>query len=335
MLPSLRKFSADEAAQERLRIIEFYDEAGEAKTQRHFGVNRKTIHVWKKKFVRSGHRLESLVAQSTRPKQVRRMTTDPRTVAFIRRLREEHHRLGKEKIKPLLDEYCQSLKMPSLSISTIGKVIQRHQLFFQKSGRVYHDPNSHFAQHSRAKRTKRPRVRYAPKPKELGYLQMDTIERVLDGLKIHFYSAIDVKGKFALALPYRQCTSDNGKDFYHKVQQVYPLKIRAVQTDNGAEFLGTFDELLQEQHVPHLFSYPRCPKINGCVERFQRTLNEEFIQVHEDLIRTPREFYLQLAQFLIFYNCRRVHQALQLKTPVEYLISEKAMSKMSVTSTIF
>src|SRR5574340_1209997 len=127
MLPSLRKFSASEIAQERLKIIQFYDEHGEAETKKYFHVNRKTINVWKKKFARSGHRLESLIPGSTRPKQVRRMTTDSRLVAFIRNLRENHPHLGKEKIKPLLDQYCQTLGLPSLSVSTIGKVIKRHR----------------------------------------------------------------------------------------------------------------------------------------------------------------------------------------------------------------
>jgi hypothetical protein len=63
------------------------------------------------------------------------MTTDSRIVAFIRNLREEHPHLGKTKIKPLLDKYCRSLGIASISASTIGKVIQRNRLFFQKQGR--------------------------------------------------------------------------------------------------------------------------------------------------------------------------------------------------------
>ncbi len=43
MLASLRKFSADEAAQERLKIIQFNDEHGGAETKKYFGANRKTI----------------------------------------------------------------------------------------------------------------------------------------------------------------------------------------------------------------------------------------------------------------------------------------------------
>jgi len=333
MLPSLRKFNHSEVAQERLKIIQFYDEQGEAKTKKYFGVNRKTVWAWKHKLVTARGQLAALILKSTRPRQVRRMATDPRIVAFIRNLREEHPHLGKEKIKPLLDAYCRSVAIGSLAVSTIGKVMHRNHFTFPKKGRVYHDPNSHFAQQTGRRPKKRLRVRYAPKPQELGHVQMDTIERLLDGLTVYFYSAIDIKGKFGFSLPYRQCNSVNGADFLRKFQQVYPLTIHDVQTDNGSEFLDQFEVALEKQGIPHLFSYPRCPKINGCVERYQRTLSEEFIEVHEALIRNGKAFHLQLAQYLVFYNCQRVHEALQMKTPLDFLISEKAMSKMSVTCT--
>ncbi len=280
MLASLRKFGADEVAQERLKIIEFYDSHGEAETQKYFRVNRKTIHVWKKTFEHSGHRLESLVAHSTRPNRVRRMTTDPRLMAFLRQVREEHPRLGKVKLKPLLDSYCRSLGVASLSVSTIGKVLKRHQLFFQKTGRVYHDPNSKWAEPQGRKRVRRERVRYAPHPEELGHWQLDTMVRELDRLRVYFYSAIDIQGKHAY-------------------------------------------------HIPHRWSYPRCPRINGCVERYQRTLNEEFIQVHEDCIRAPREFLRHLSEYLVFYNSERVHHALGNQTPLRYLPAQRQMSRMS------
>jgi hypothetical protein len=332
MVPSLRKFSADEVAQERLKIIQFYDTHGEAETLTYFHVNRKTIHVWKRKLAQVQGQLAALVAHSTRPKHVRRMTTDPRLITFIRDMREAHPHLGKEKIKPLLDAHCRRLGIASLAVSTIGKVIRRNHLF-PKPTKVYHNPNSQWARPKTKQPMPRHRVRYAPKPAELGYLQLDTVERVLDGLKVYVYSGVDVKGKFAFSLPYREKTSANTVDFWTKFCQVYPLAIRRVQTDNGSEFLGAFEAHLKQTQTPHSFTYPRCPKVNGCIERYQRTLSEEFLQVHEFAIRQPREFYLQLADYLVFYNCERAHQALALQTPMAYLLAQGALSKMSVTST--
>ena len=333
MLASLRKFTADEVAQERLKIIRFYDEHGEAQSQKYFGVNRKTIHVWKKKLAAAGQHLEALGVHSTRPKRVRRMTTDPQVLAFIRQLREDHPRLGKEKIKPLLDQHCHTLGISSPAVSTIGKIIKRHGLFFQKSGRVYHNPNSKWAQNTGKKRLPRVRVRYAPHPTDWGHWQLDTMVRKLDELKIYFYSAIDVKGKLALSLPYSRLNSRNTRDFFEKLLNICPLPIQDVQTDNGQEFEGEFDAFLRTRHIPHHWSYPRCPRINGCIERYQRTLSEEFIQVHQDSIRFPQEFLHHLRDYLLFYNTQRIHSALGNQTPIAFLSSNALLSKMSVTYT--
>ena len=59
------------------------------------------------------------------------MEVDLRIIEYIKSLREAHYRLGKRKIKPLVDEYCSQLGIKSISVSTIGKVIKRHNLFFK------------------------------------------------------------------------------------------------------------------------------------------------------------------------------------------------------------
>jgi transposase InsO family protein len=326
MLSSLRRFQESEVAQQRLKIIQFYDKHGEAATKEAFGADRKVIWQWKRQLERAHGELAALIPHSTRPKHTRQMETEPRILAFIQQLREAHPRLGKEKIKPLLDEYCQREGLEPIAVSTIGKIIHRKQLFQQPSPRG--------AKKSRKSGIPRDRVRYAPKPGELGHLQLDTVERVMDGLKLYFYSGIDVKGKFAFSLPYRRRDSAATVDFFDKLRQVYPLPVIAsVQNDNGSEFLGEFERYLQQQGIRQLFTYPRCPKINGCVERYQRTLSEEFIEVHEDLVRTPAVFQRQLADYLIFYNCQRAHSALQMLSPMQHLLAQGVMSKKSVTHT--
>lgn len=335
MLSSLRRFAKDEVAPERLRIIEFYDRFAEKTTRQAFGVGRDTIWIWKKRLKEGKNSLSSLIPSSTAPKTQRKMTTNPKIVSEIRKLREKYPRLGKEKIKPLLNKYCKKEEITPISISTIGKVIKRNNFFFQKIGRIYHDPSSKWAK-NKAKRTKRKRIRYAPKPKEAGYLEMDTVLRFVDGIKYYFYSAIDVKGKFAFSLLYKNLNSRNTVDFFKKVEYVFPFSIKEIQTDNGLEFLGDFEDYLKKRNISHIFIYPRCCKINGVVERYQRTLQENFIDNHLDIIHNPKLFTTKLIDYLIFYNTERVHHAHgNLKSPMDYLIAEKTMSKMSVTYTTY
>ena len=196
MLSSLRRFDKSEIAKERLKIIEFYQKHGEKITKEAFGVDRKLVYVWGKKLKESGGKLFSLTPLSTRPGRTREMMTDPRIVEFIKKTREEHPRLGKEKIKPLLDDYCQEISIPSISESTIGKAIKRRKFFFQRSGRVYHDSSSKWAQ-KKTKKKKRLRIKHSPKHQDFGHIQSDTVERIIDRTKEYFYSAIDAKGKFA------------------------------------------------------------------------------------------------------------------------------------------
>jgi putative transposase len=106
-----------------------------------------------------------------------------------------------------------------------------------------------------------------------------------------------------------------------------------MQTDNGSEFLGDFDEYLKSREIPHYFSYPRCPKINGCVERYNRTVKEEFVENNLDTIDDIGVFKKRLAEYLVFYNTERPHKTLGLKSPVDYLLSEGAMSKKIATYT--
>lgn len=271
MLSSLRRFDQDEIAQQRLKIINFYQKYGEGATKEAFGVDRKLIYVWRRRMKNCHHQLTGLIPFTTRPKAVREMVTDPKIVEFIRKIRETYPRLGKEKIKPFLDEYCQKIDIPSISESTIGKVIKRKRFFFQKSGRVYHDPKSKWAQRQ-VKKKKRLRVKRSPKHKDLGHIQSDTVERIIDGVKEYFYSAIDAKMKFALTLNYKRLNSQNNKDFYHKFKSCYPGEIKDWQSDNGQENLGDFDKELEKDEVPHLFSYPKCPQINSIIERYNRTI---------------------------------------------------------------
>lgn len=79
--------------------------------------------------------------------------------------------------------------------------------------------------------------------------------------------------------------------------------------------------------MPHRFTYPRCPKTNGCIECYQRTLQEELVDVQEVLMRDPQQFDGKLADYLIFYNGRRKHPSLRRQAPLAFWVAHKGMSK--------
>lgn len=330
VLYSLRRFSDDERAKERLRIIQFYNKHGEKLTKEAFKAGRKTVFVWKKKLRLSGGSISSLIPLSTKPLNTRRMHTNPKIIAFIKALRGKHGRFGKEAIKPILDKYCKAEGIPCVQESTIGKIIKRNNLFYQKTIRIYHDPSKNY---KRANRRERARAKYAPKPQKLGYIEMDSIVLFVDRIRYYIYSAIDVRGKFAFSLLYKSLNSSNTVDFFKKFERVYPVRITHVQTDNGLEFLGEFEEYLKNKQIPHIFIYPRCCRINGVVERYQRTLQDQFVYSNLDMIHDPVQFNKNLLEYLIFYLTEKIHKSIGKMTPMDYLISNCEMSKMSVTLT--
>ncbi|MBI3740731.1 MAG: transposase [Chloroflexi bacterium] len=333
MLSSLRHFEQSEIAQRRLEIIQFYEQFGEAATQQAFGADRKVISRWRQRLTRSQGQLQALIPRSTRPHRVRRSAIPPEIIEFIRALREKYPRMGKDKIKLFLDRFCHAHGFHCLSVSTIGNVIKKHRLFFYRSGRLYHDPGSAWAQKN-ARKIKRFRVRKSPTPQAYGYVLSDTVERIVDGIKYYFYNGIDAKMKFALTLMYPRLNSQNNQDFYQRFKRVYPWEIHIWQTDNGKENLGDFESALEKDHVPHVFSYPHCPKINAFIERYNRTIQEEFIDNHLELLTDPKLFAAELADYLIFYNSQRPHQSLNMLSPLDDLVQKGLMSQMSLTSTL-
>ncbi len=157
-----------------------------------------------------------------------------------------------------------------------------------------------------------------------GYIEIDTITKFMNGIKLYIFNAVDIKLKFQFSYGYSTLTSNHGRDFFKRLELVYPIQdgVKTVQTDNGLEYLGDFNSYLEEKHIPHLFIYPRCPKINGFVERANRTLQEEFV---EQYIHTKWRglvaFNRDLMEYLVWYNAKRVHKSLNNITPMDYLLS--------------
>lgn len=328
MLASLRQFEESELAKYRMKIIKFYEQYGEAATKEAFGADRKTIYVWRERLRLREGRIEALVPNSTRPHRLRKMQSDQSIVDFIREYRKKYGRIGKEKLKVLLDSYCAEQGMASVSASTIGKIIKRNK-FSQQCRRVYHDPSIKRPEHP-----KRQRVRKAPRHTEPGHLQADSSVVHEVGVTRYLISAVDVAAKFAMTACYSSLSSRSAKDFMKRLLLVTPVSIRSVQSDNGSEFLGEFDAYLNAMKIEHRFSYPRCPKINSCVERYSRTIKEEFVAQNIDVIHDLRLFRLRLAEYLIFYNCIRPHRSLFKKSPIQALVESQAMSKMFATHTV-
>ena len=336
-LRSASAFSNNEKAQFRLKVIEFSKKYDIQATVDAFDVSRATIYRWKKMLKQSEGKLNSLILKSRRPKRLRKMIVGHEIVSFIRSIREEHPRIGKEKIKPLLDEYCSRRNIKTVSVSTIGKIIKRYNLRFPLSSLSYHNPESKWAKRKIIRGKYREKVRHSPKHNKPGYIEIDTIVKFIYGMKLYIYNAVDINSRFQFSHAFESANSKNTVKFMKKLETVYPGEngITTVQTDNGSEYLGKFDQYLKTKNIKHLFIYPRCPRINGYVERSNRTLQEEFINNHLNLLAIDiKGFNSKLMDYLIWYNTKRVHKGLNNLSPIDFLLKYYPESQMYETNTI-
>lgn len=99
------------------------------------------------------------------------------------------------------------------------------------------------------------------------------------------------------------------------------MKLENALTDNGPEFMKQFDAVLEAHGVRHWHTYPRAPKMNAHCERFNRTIQEEFVNYHLHLLFDDLDaFNCKLADYLTWYNAKRPHKSLGMKAPIPYLL---------------
>lgn len=179
----------------------------------------------------------------------------------------------------------------------------------------------------RKKRKKLRRGSYLPHdPGSL--IQVDTIVKFINGLRRYVVTAIDVRSDFAFAYGYPNLSSASASDFFEKLEKVSPFKITHVQTDNGLEFEKLFRECLEKKGITHFFNYPRSPKMNAHVERFNRTLQEEFANRYLlDLRDDLNLFNQRLIDWLLWYNTGRPHWSLGLISPMQYIVNKLTASE--------
>ena len=95
-----------------------------------------------------------------------------------------------------------------------------------------------------------------------------------------------------------------------------PFSLRCLQTDNGSEFGRELTGLLTRRGIRHAHIRPRTPRLNGKVERVQRTMEEE---LWDGVLPGPLDAWeRQLQDYLGFYNTERLHSALGYTPPLRY-----------------
>lgn len=291
-------------------------------TCRHFGIARKTFYKWLKRFDQNF--LRGLEDNSRAPHRARRREYTSRQYEKVVALRREHLRYGKMK---LLELYRR--KYPGEQDISSWKI----QCIIKASGLYYNPFKQAKINRKRSVAAARKKITELKRKPSSGFLLcLDTVVRYWQGQKRFILTAIDRHTKVAFARMYQSHSSAAARDFLYRLHLLLDGRIENVQTDNGSEFHRHFQEACENLNLPHYWSRAKTPKDNAVCERFNRTLQDEFVAFGNMTTDIP-EFNRRLTEWLVEYNFRRPHQALGYLPPISFTFKYHKVLPMYPSST--
>ncbi|MCD5384674.1 MAG: integrase core domain-containing protein, partial [Candidatus Pacebacteria bacterium] len=154
-------------------------------------------------------------------------------------------------------------------------------------------------------------------------VELDTVVFYVNGMRRYIITAIDLYTRTAYAKAYKSPSSANARDFFKELETVLPFSISHIQTDNGSEFEKHFRKHVESLGIVHFNTYPRSPKMNAHIERFNGTIQREFADMHLGLLSVDMEaFQREMSEWLLWYNTERPHEGIGLVSPLWYFSNQ-------------
>ena len=301
-------------AKVRLAWMDHYGRHGSAvKTCRYFGIHRSTFYKWQARY-KPGYVL-SLEERSRAPKNKRRPTTPFGTVSLIKTLRLKNPEYSKYKLSVIAGRDFGVTVSPS----TVGRIISRHNLFRLKG-----------SQRSRCRRsatgppkTLKPKGLKAAGPGQILEFDVKHI-RSCSGRKLYAFVTVDTFTKrTSIMISSKQAVLA----WEGAVKRLGTPEI--VVTDHGSENHGEFLKRLAASSTAHLFARVRQPKDKAFVERVISSFEAECLSLG-GITDTVEEQQRITNAWLAKYHYYRPHAALNYLTPHEFakIMEATAVSTM-------
>lgn len=318
--PSCSRRQLSREARTRKAWLEWCDSHGGnvSLTCRHFGISRRTFYRWQGRAREHGD--AGLESRSSRPVRARKRTWGSCHVEAVLKAREKHPGRGKMKIQVGLRK-----EGIVISASMIGRILKH-----ARTTRKLKEP-ARVANRRRRPWKPRPWARRSTVEERIALwpgdlIQVDTKDvRPVPGKVFKQLTAVDVVSRCAAAEVGVGAKASTMTGHLDRMLSRLPFCPCAIQIDGGSEFKADFEAYCQKREIPLYVLPPYSPKLNGRVERLQRTFQEEFYDCYCDNFRLEL-LRPALARFEDDYNRCRPHQALGYLTPTEYLDSRKVVA---------
>ena len=311
----------EKLARQRLSVLELAQALGnvsEACRQR--GVSRTQFYEYKRRF--QTHGLAGLKDLPPIHKS-HPFTTPPEVVDRILALSLEHPTWGCGRLSELL-----KLEGHTVSSVTIQSILNKHglgsryerllKLEEKAAQQAIALTSEQVAQIEKANPCFRERHVESSRPGEL--LAQDTFfVGHLKGVgKVYLHAVVDTYGSYAFGFLHTSKQPEAAVAVLHNdalpFYQEQGLSVSAVLTDNGREFCGKethpYELYLALNDIEHRRTRVARPQSNGFVERFNRTVLDEFFRVafRSKLYESVEALQADLDAWLVYYNTERPHQ---------------------------
>ena len=275
-----------------------------------FNVSRATVYRWRKRYDGSA---SSLVDRSRRPHHHPNQHTGEE-LKLISDMRRRSPHLG-------LVVFWVKLRQRGYprSVTSLWRVLRRQKLQPVKPPNPKYVPKSYEKMHYPGERVQVD-VKVVPSVCITGDAKI---------MEEHFfqYTAIDEYSRYRYVAAFKEQSTYSSVQFLEMLMKAFPFKIECIQTDNGSEFIKSFDEhkkgkfslfeaRLKELGIRHKLIRPYTPRHNGKVERSHRKDNEYFYATHR--FHSFGDFREQLAVHNRRYNSFPM-RPLNWHSPKEYI----------------
>jgi len=136
--------------------------------------------------------------------------------------------------------------------------------------------------------------------------------------KVYLHACVDTYGSYAFGFLHTGKKPECAAALLHNdvlpFYREHGLAVGAVLTDNGREFCGTenhpYELYLALNDIEHRRTKVKSPKTNGFIERFNKTVLDEFFRIafRENFYESVDALQEDLDQWLIHYNTERPHR---------------------------